>query len=60
MTEEERWESVRHCRYVDEVVKHAPWACHWEFVQKHKVKFLGIVKCRQHKPYFSFISLNNL
>lgn len=38
MTDEERYECVRHCRYVDEVVRDAPWEIDDEFLSKHKVK----------------------
>ncbi|XP_049887447.1 choline-phosphate cytidylyltransferase B-like isoform X2 [Pectinophora gossypiella] len=41
MTEDERYEAVRHCRYVDEVVKDAPWEYDEEFLEKHKIDFVA-------------------
>lgn len=38
MTDKERYESVRHCRWVDEVVEDAPWVLTMEFLMKHKVQ----------------------
>lgn len=37
MTETERYEALRHCRYVDEIVRDAPWTLSPEFLEKHKV-----------------------
>ncbi|XP_041974545.1 choline-phosphate cytidylyltransferase A-like isoform X3 [Aricia agestis] len=41
MTEEERYEAVRHCRYVDEIVCDAPWEYDEEFLEKHKIDFVA-------------------
>lgn len=41
MTEEERYEAVRHCRYVDEVITDAPWSYGLEFLEKHKIDFVA-------------------
>lgn len=47
MTDLERYDAVRHCRYVDEVVRDAPWELDDEFIKKHKVhswyKDLGFI-----------------
>ncbi len=37
MNEKERYEAVRHCRYVDEVVPDAPWTLDDDYLDKHKV-----------------------
>lgn len=42
MNENERYEVVRHCRHVDEVVRDAPWTLNEEFLNIHKVVTLAI------------------
>eukprot|EP00879_Flechtneria_rotunda_P000311 GHRR01000402.1.p1 GENE.GHRR01000402.1~~GHRR01000402.1.p1 ORF type:complete len:429 (+),score=156.39 GHRR01000402.1:273-1559(+) len=41
MTEDERYESVRHCKWVDEVLKDAPWVITKEFLDKHNIDFVA-------------------
>ena len=41
MNETERYESLRHCKWVDEVVEDAPWAIDDAFLRKHKIDFVA-------------------
>lgn len=41
MNETERYEALRHCRYVDEVVTDAPWTCTNEYLTYHKIDFVA-------------------
>lgn len=41
MNETERFEALRHCRYVDEVIKGAPWSISDDFLNKHKIDFVA-------------------
>lgn len=37
MSEQERYDAIRHCRYVDELVVDAPWVITSEFLEEHQV-----------------------
>jgi len=40
-TEKERYESLRHCRWVDEIVMDAPWVVDLEFLEKHRIDYVA-------------------
>ncbi|CAG5102375.1 Oidioi.mRNA.OKI2018_I69.chr1.g270.t1.cds [Oikopleura dioica] len=40
-TDEERYEAIRHCKYVDIVLPDAPWTYSKEFFDKHKIDFIA-------------------
>lgn len=52
MTEEERCESVRQCRYVDEVICPAPWCVSLEFLKEHNVS-----RSQNHRVVFCFLKI---
>lgn len=41
MNEAERYDAVRHCRYVDELVQNAPWSLSPEFLEMHRIDFVA-------------------
>jgi len=41
LSDSERYEALRHCRYVDEVVVDAPWTLDMDFLEKHKIDFVA-------------------
>ncbi|XP_042427819.1 choline-phosphate cytidylyltransferase 2-like [Zingiber officinale] len=41
MTESERYESLRHCKWVDEVIPDAPWVITKEFLDKHHIDYVA-------------------
>jgi cytidyltransferase-like protein len=38
MTDKERYESLRHCKWVDEVIPDAPWVISEAFLLEHDVR----------------------
>jgi choline-phosphate cytidylyltransferase len=49
MTDCERYEALRHCRYVDEIIRDAPWKITDEFMAEHKIDFVA----QDSTPYVS-------
>lgn len=47
MTDKERYESLRHCKWVDEVVEDAPWVITDDFLDKHQIDYV----CHDALPY---------
>ncbi|XP_004293818.1 PREDICTED: choline-phosphate cytidylyltransferase 1-like [Fragaria vesca subsp. vesca] len=41
MTDVERYESLRHCKWVDEVIPDAPWVLTQEFLDKHQIDYVA-------------------
>ncbi|CAG8645127.1 6432_t:CDS:10 [Cetraspora pellucida] len=41
LNEHERVESLRHCKWVDEVIEHAPWVVTSEFIEKYKIDYVA-------------------
>ncbi|CAM6117742.1 unnamed protein product [Calypogeia fissa] len=41
MSDVERYESLRHCKWVDEVIEDAPWVINQEFIDKYKIDFVA-------------------
>ncbi|KAI9008881.1 hypothetical protein CLU79DRAFT_776181 [Phycomyces nitens] len=41
MTDDERYEAVRHCKWVDEVVTDAPWIVDQDFLDHHKIDYVA-------------------
>ncbi|KAI7864398.1 hypothetical protein BDF14DRAFT_1875933 [Spinellus fusiger] len=41
MTDTERYEAVRHCKWVDEVITDAPWIIDQEFLDVHRIDYVA-------------------
>lgn len=40
LSDTERYESLRHCKWVDEIITDAPWVITETFINKHKIDFV--------------------
>lgn len=47
LSDEERYESLRHCKWVDEVIESAPWVLDDAFLEKHQIDYV----CHDALPY---------
>jgi len=41
LNETERYESIRHCKWVDEVIEGAPWIIDDTFMKKHRIDYVA-------------------
>ncbi|KAK9368349.1 choline-phosphate cytidylyltransferase [Lipomyces kononenkoae] len=41
LTDRQRAETVRHCRWVDEIIENAPWVVTPDFIEKHKIDYVA-------------------
>ncbi|KGG50342.1 hypothetical protein DI09_75p20 [Mitosporidium daphniae] len=41
LTDRERYECVRHCKWVDEVIEGAPWIITSDFLEKHQIDYVA-------------------
>lgn len=41
LTDQQRYETLRHCRWVDEVVEDAPWCVTPKFLEEHKIDYVA-------------------
>ncbi|XP_065644648.1 choline-phosphate cytidylyltransferase B isoform X3 [Hydra vulgaris] len=41
MTDTERYEALRHCRYIDEIITDCPWTLTKDFLDEHKIDFVA-------------------
>lgn len=41
MSDTERYEAIRHCKYADEVVQNAPWIIDQEFLDENQIDFVA-------------------
>lgn len=41
LSDEERIESLRHCKYVDEIIQNAPWVLSKEFLDRYEIDYVA-------------------
>lgn len=53
--EEERYELVRHCRWVDEIVPEAPWELDEDFIRQQRIDFVAIEEGVSVNPAYDIL-----
>ncbi|CEP62672.1 choline-phosphate cytidylyltransferase LALA0_S06e01024g [Lachancea lanzarotensis] len=41
LTDQQRYESLRHCKWVDEVIEDAPWCLTTDFLEQHNIDYVA-------------------
>ncbi|SCU79141.1 LAFA_0B01024g1_1 [Lachancea sp. 'fantastica'] len=41
LTDQQRYETLRHCKWVDEVIEDAPWCLTTEFLEEHNIDYVA-------------------
>ncbi|CDK26035.1 unnamed protein product [Kuraishia capsulata CBS 1993] len=41
LTDKQRYETLRHCKWVDEVIEDAPWVVTLEYLKEHKIDYVA-------------------
>lgn len=55
LPEAERYELVRHCRWVDEIIPEAPWQLNDDFLRQHSIDFVAIEEGASVNPAYDKI-----
>ena len=59
MTHAERCESIRHCRWVDEVLPDGPWVVDQEWMDKHQIDYIAhdeeVYPAKGHQDVYQFV-----
>jgi choline-phosphate cytidylyltransferase len=58
MTHAERCESIRHCRWADEVLPDAPWVVDQAWLDKHQIDYIAhdelVYPSKDHEDVYAF------
>ncbi|KAJ1760786.1 choline-phosphate cytidylyltransferase [Coemansia sp. RSA 2523] len=60
LTENERYESMRHCRWVDEIITDAPWIVTQEFMDEHEASSDAFAACTCRQSHIADHTTNML
>jgi len=49
LTSEEKAKTIKHCKYIDEIIVDTPWVLDQDFINKHNIDYV----CHDPTPYLS-------